>query len=79
MKVAICLRTYCKYAHFPDILYFQRFISQLDDAFAVLLWLRVPQTVDYKVSNVSVNLYSALSHCASNALGAPSTAETDAS
>ena len=29
--------------------------------------------------NVNVNLYSALSHSASNALGAPSTAETDAS
>jgi len=29
--------------------------------------------------NVNVNLYSALSHSASNALGAPNTAETDAS
>ena len=29
--------------------------------------------------NVKVRLYSALSHSVSNALGAPSTAETDAS
>jgi len=36
----------------------------------------VQTTVNY---DVNVNLYSALSHSASNALDAPSTVETDAS